>query len=84
MGKTKALAATDERSEVGASVREFYAAVVNHYATGESVETGLGVLERGLKFLKAASERWRLLGGSDSNGTEDNAKPRAFRTLSVR
>ncbi len=59
MTKSEAIAATNERSEAGKSVRDFYEAVVRHYTRGEAVETGMAVLELGLRFLRAVSERAR-------------------------
>lgn len=57
MTKTEAISVTNERSEAGESIREFHAAVLRHYTRGEAVETGMDVLDLGLKFLRTVSQR---------------------------
>lgn len=59
MTKTEAIATLSKWGEVGIQAREFHEAVVTHYTTGESVKTGVEVLERGLRFLRSASEQAR-------------------------
>lgn len=68
LSKPEAIARIDAASETGRTIRAFYAALLAHYAGGETVASALPAMDAGLALLDAAAAWYRGMRGAISGG----------------